>query len=235
MHKLIALNQNPDATDSIIARLVDLGALMDMSVAATLMRNITGQVVTYSVEPYLRAAVAYVLHTTRQEGADEIVLHVTNQCWNLHGAEGSHFFVFLKDVFDISRESANDTAMEAQCLSTMHRWAPGLLGYHDNSVSQAAEDLIQQKLFRFGPATVLGEAEDDQRRSRLMTLTGRHLAIACLTYLQDHYVARRVQAPRNVVAAFDRIIKRCEEYFQVEIEDNGLVAKFRQLLGGKQG
>lgn len=231
--KLLQINQNHIATDSIITRLMEFSPLMDNKVLATLRSGITGQLVAQPVAPYLRAAISYVRNSCNADNVDRLVTHVADQCWNMQGAEGRCFLDFLKEIFDSSRQTADFDAVEVQSLTLLPRWVPGLLGYIDRNVSSAVESFLKEKLFDHGAVPDFGDADPGDRRSRAMTSAGRHLAIACLTYLQDTYVSRGLQAPRDTVSPLDRVIKQCSPYYQIDSLEDGLDARYMELSQGK--
>ncbi|KAI1457701.1 hypothetical protein F4805DRAFT_427886 [Annulohypoxylon moriforme] len=229
--KLISLNQNPVATDSIISRLIGFNPVMDQKIYATLRLDITGDLTSHVVSPYLRTAVTYCRYSTNRENVFRLVNYVAGQCKNLQNAEGRAFFEFHRDVFDGPR-STGETMERIQLhgLGNIPKWAPGLLGYIDQGVSDDVDNFLQEKLFKHGPSPAFGENNGGLERSQAMNSAARLLAISCLEYLRDTYVVRAAQAARYTVVPLDRIIKKCEPYFHLDEDmDDGLELQFNEL------
>ncbi|KAI1212482.1 uncharacterized protein F4807DRAFT_450526 [Annulohypoxylon truncatum] len=217
--KLISLNQNPAATDSIIERLIGFNPVMDQKIYATLRLDITGDLTSHVVAPYLRAAITYCRCSSNGENVHRLISYVAGQCKNLQNAEGRAFFEFHRDVFDGARNTGETMEMiQFHGLDNIPKWAPGLLGY------------IDQALFRHGPSPTFGESNGGLERSQAMNSTARRLAISCLEYLRDTYVVRAAQAARYTVVPLDRVIKKCEPYFHLDEEiDTDLEVQFNEL------
>ncbi|KAI5922223.1 ubiquitin carboxyl-terminal hydrolase [Camillea tinctor] len=229
--KLIQLNQNPAATDSIISRLMGLNPLLDDTILATLRTGITGQLVAQTVAPYLRVAVMYCENSTSAENIHQLLHHVSSQCRNLQNAEGRAFFEFERDVYEGSRSTEeSDEAIRIQGLRNLPTWAPALLGGIDRTVSSDVEKFLQEKLFRYGPSPVFGDNHGGLAISREMNSAARLLAIRCLLYLRDTYVTRVIQAAKDNVLPLDRVIKQCDPYFKMDEDMNdALDSQYREL------
>ncbi|KAI0011823.1 hypothetical protein F4779DRAFT_571426 [Xylariaceae sp. FL0662B] len=229
--KLIQLNQNPVATDSIISRLMGMSHALDQRIYVTLRLGITGELVAHMVSPYLRVAVTYCRSSVNRETVHRLIHYVSNQCKNLQNAEGRSFFEFQRDIYEGMRNTGETSEMiQLHTLANLPRWAPGLLGYIDHTVSDDVDNFLQEKLFRHGPSPVFGESNGGLERSQAMNSAARRLGIACLEYLRDTYVSRSQQAARDTVVPLDRVIKKCEPYFKLEEEiDDGLEAHYHEL------
>ncbi|KAI1103786.1 hypothetical protein F4804DRAFT_309190 [Jackrogersella minutella] len=229
--KLISINQNPVATDSIIRRLIGFNQMMDYKIYVTLRLSITGDLTSHVVSPYLRVALTYCRYSTSGDNVHRMINFVTNQCKNLQNAEGRSFFEFQRDIFDAPRNTT-ETSEEIQLhgLENIPKWAPGLLGYIDQAVSDDVESFLHEKLLKHGPSPTFGESNGGLERSQTMNSAARRLAISCLEYLRDTYVVRAAQAARYTVVPLDRMIKKCEPYFRLDEEmDDGLEAQFNEL------
>ncbi|EMR70596.1 putative ubiquitin carboxyl-terminal hydrolase protein [Eutypa lata UCREL1] len=229
IEKLIQLDQNPIKTDSIVRRIMGLSPLMTRSVFTTLKIGITGQIVTYLITPYLRAAVTFCRNCAEPDLVRLLIRHISLQCRVIQNAEGRSFFEFQRDVFD-EHAGATSESVEIQSLETLSEWAPGLLGYLDRTISGEVEAFIQEKLLRHGPSPAFGESNGGLERSRAMNQAARQLAISCLEYLRDTYVSRSAQAARETVLPLDKVIKVCEPYFNLEDDvDEDLSIRFQGL------
>ncbi|KAI1143859.1 hypothetical protein F5Y05DRAFT_8632 [Hypoxylon sp. FL0543] len=229
--KLISLNQNPLATDSIIKRLIGFSSLMDQKMYATLRFGITGDLTSHAVSPYLRVAVTYCRYSTSVDNVHRLINWVSHQCKNLQNTEGRSFFEFQRDVFEGTRNTG-ETSEEIQLhsLENIPKWAPGLLGYIDQAVSDEVDNFLHEKLFKHGLSPVFGESNGGLKRSQAINSAARRLGISCLEYLRDTYVVRAAQAARYTVIPLDRVVKKCEVYFNIDEEmDDGLGAHFSEL------
>ncbi|KAI0840468.1 hypothetical protein F5Y06DRAFT_262834 [Hypoxylon sp. FL0890] len=229
--KLISLNQNPLATDSIIKRLIGFSALMDQKIFATLRFSITGDLASHVVSPYLRVAVTYCRYSTSIDNVHRLISWVSHQCRNLQNTEGRSFFEFQRDVFDGTRNTGETSEdIQLRSLENIPKWAPGLLGYIDQAVSDDVDNFLHEKLFKHGPSPVFGESNGGLQRSQAINAAARRLGISCLEYLRDTYVIRGAQAARYTVIPLDRVVKKCEAYFNIDEEMNdSLRVQFSEL------
>lgn len=229
--KLIQLNQNPVATESIIGRLVSFHAPMDLTVLRTLLSGITGQITSQLVTPYLRAGSIYCASSPNREHVHRLIRHVSDQCRTVQNAEARSFFDFQKHVFD-GRRSTGETAEQIQLhsLQILPLWIPGLLGYLDRTVSTPVEAFVREKLFKYGPTPVFDVISGGANRSQAMISAAKELAVSLLYYLHDTYVARRAQASRDTMGPFHRILHQCDPYFRApEDLDDHLTQKYNEL------
>lgn len=229
--KLIQLNQNPVATDSIISRLVSFHAPMDLTVLRTLLSGITGQITSQLVTPYLRAGLTYCASSPNREHVHRLIRHVSDQCRIVQSAEARSFFEFQRDVFDGVR-STGETTEEIQLhgLQNLPHWIPGLLGYLDRTVSAPVEAFVREKLFKYGPTPVFDDTSGGPSRSQAMITAAKELAISLLYYLHDTYVTRRAQASRDTMGPFHRILHQCDQYFRAHEDlDDHLNQKYSEL------
>ncbi|KAI1464645.1 uncharacterized protein F4812DRAFT_149220 [Daldinia caldariorum] len=229
--KLISLNQNPEATDSIIRRLISFAPVTDFKVFTTLRLNITGELASHMVSPFLRVAGTYCRYSTNYENVLRLISHVSNQCRNLQNAEGRAFLEFQQDLFQGVRNTGETSdIIQLRNLENIPRWAPGLLGYIDHSVSDDVENFLEEKLFRNGPSSAFGEMDGALEMPRAIILVIGRLAVSCLEYLRDTYVSRAAQAAKYTVDPLDRVLKKCEPYFSLnEGMDESLQVQYMEL------
>lgn len=234
--KLIQLNQNPVATDSIISRLVSFNAPMDVTVLRSLLSGITGQITPQVVTPYLRAALTYCTSSPNKEHVHRLIRHISDQCKTVQNAEARSFFEFHRDVFDGVRNTGEtNEEIQLHSLRNLPLWIPGLLGYLDRAVTAAVESFVREKLFRYGTIPIFDEASGGSNRSRAMTTAARELAVNILYYLRDTYVTRGAQASRDTMQPFHRILDSCDLYFRVPGDQDGdLALKYNGLYSCKR-
>ena len=229
--KLIQLNQNPVATDSIIGRLVAFNAQMETTILKSLLYGITGQITTQSVTPFLRASLVYCGSTPNKENLNRLIQHINDQCKVVQNAEARSFFEFQRDLFDRERNTG-ETKEETQLdnLRNLPTWIPGLLGYLDSTVSNAVEGFLREKVFKYGIVPVFEETSSGVGRAQAMVTAARGLAVNVLLYLRDTYVARGAQASKDTMQPFHRVIQQCIPYFRdLEDADDELSQKFYEL------
>lgn len=229
--KLIQLNQNPVATDSIIGRLVAFNAHMEVTVLKSLLSGITGQITTQPVSPYLRASLVYCASSPNKANVHRLIRHINDQCKCVQNAEARSFFEFQRDLFDRERNT-NESKEEIQlrCLRNLPIWMPGLLGYLDRNVSSAVEAFAREKIFKYSVTPVFEETSGGLNRSQVMITAARELAVNVLYYLRDTYVARGAQVSRDTMQPFHRILHQCGSYFRGHEDlDDELGQKYNEL------
>ncbi|KAJ3567288.1 hypothetical protein NPX13_g6822 [Xylaria arbuscula] len=229
--KLIQLNQNPVATESIIGRLVAFNAQMETTVLKSLLYGITGQITTQSVTPYLRAGLVYCASTPNKGNLMQLLEHINDQCKVVQNAEARSFFEFQRDLFDQDRNTGESKEeIQLDGLRNLPVWTPGLLGYLDNTVSNAVEGFVHDKIFKYGITPVFDETSHGPSRGQVMVMAARGLAVNLLYYLRDTYVARGAQVSKDTMTPFTRVIQQCVPYFrEVEEPDDELSRKFFEL------
>lgn len=235
--KLIQIDQNPSATESILKRLMGSSAKMDQKIYATLRVGITdSQPNLPPVGPYLRAAVWYIQHSENASNVQQLVIYACAQCRSLTSMEGMAYLVFFQTIFDAPRRTEGDAVkVRIKSLRDLPRWVPGLLGYMDRSVSYKLEFFLDETLWQIEPTPEELCEEGGDELTRETVVAAKKLGIACLLYLQETYVTHGAQAPRESVIVFERVIKRCREFFS---EDNAAVGaeldrQFNELMSGK--
>ncbi|KAK8049931.1 Ubiquitin carboxyl-terminal hydrolase 34 [Apiospora phragmitis] len=216
--KLIQIDQNAVATDSIIGRLMELSRRMDQKVLHTLRYRITGQMVSHAVAPYLRMAVLYVQASNEPERVEHLINHVNSQAMTLQNvAEGLNFLDFFKETFDSSRVSQKSLDdVELQGLRNLPYWAPGLIGSVDRAVSYSTELFLHDVVFSHGTSPSFGEEDGGAVRSQAIARAGAEIAIECL-------------APRDPVGRLESIINLCEGYFNADLGVDGLREQYQEL------
>ncbi|KAH7041162.1 uncharacterized protein B0I36DRAFT_235736 [Microdochium trichocladiopsis] len=212
--KLIQIGQNLPATNSIIRRLMNLSTIMDDCIFMTLKTAITGQFVHYSVAPYLRAARVYCRFSQNDENIERLRTHINGHCGNVQNAEARSFFEFQRYVYT----SAEDFDEQVRTMASFHKWAPGLLGHIDHTVSRDVCHFIQDTLLRYGPAPDFSEDHDGLAKAKAVVAGARRLCLMCLIYLRDNHVERGVPAARDTVYPLLQVISDCESYFSPEDE-----------------
>ncbi|KAH8673876.1 ubiquitin c-terminal hydrolase [Xylariales sp. PMI_506] len=233
--KLIQLNQNYTSTDAILRILMDFSPLMDDKICITLQGGITGQLAAHFVAPYLRAAATYVEIGTNPANVEQLIIHICNQCKTLSNVEGMSFLDFFREIFDNVRPEDDPHDALINNLRILSRWVPGLLGCMDRNVSHSVEDFLEDVLWQWGPTPVFEDSDGGVERSQATVIAAKDLALACLMYLQETYISRGAQAPRDNVAPLERTIRRCAAYFSNEgpAGSGNMDRQYAELFAGK--
>ncbi|KAI0446011.1 hypothetical protein F4803DRAFT_559647 [Xylaria telfairii] len=229
--KLIQLDQNPVATESIIIRLATSNTRMDTIVLGSLLSGITGQITPQPVTPYLRAGLNYCTSSSNRESIHRLIRHVSDQCRIVQNSEARSFYEFQRDIFDGVRNTGeSNEEIQLHSLRNLPLWIPGLLGYLDRAVSGAVEVFVHEKLFKHGTTPAFEAACGGTSRSQAMVTAARELAVNILYYLRDTYVTRVAQVSKDTMQPFHRILQKCDLYFgEHEDPDDNLGAKFKEL------
>lgn len=229
--KLLEIDQVPEATNSIIGRLVESGEELDMRVFNTLRKKIQGET-TQAMDSSIRAAGRYVELSESLEKAQALIKQVCSQACNLQQNEGRVFLDFV-DLILRSRRPNEELARARRffMMEVMPTWAPFLLVYGDEYTRNAAEQLINDRLFQRGGISA-GDAGMEQE-----TLDGviRQMGIKCLIYLREVHVKRRMQLERSAAGNILRIIGSCVPLYEgsdemIDYADDA--AEFRAIQGG---
>ncbi|KAK5627808.1 hypothetical protein RRF57_003523 [Xylaria bambusicola] len=229
--KLIQINQNPVATDSIIGRLVAFNAQLEATVLKSLLCGITSLITSQPVTPYLRASLVYCASTPNKENLSRLLRHINEHCKAVPNAEARSFFEFQRDVFDRERNTGESKEeIQLDSLRNLPIWVPGLLGYLDGTVSSAVETFVHEKVFKYGTAPFFENGTSGLNRSQAMVTAARELAVNILRYLEDTYVVRGAQVSKESMQPFHRIIDQCIPYFRdhEDLEDE-LSRRFYEL------
>jgi ubiquitin carboxyl-terminal hydrolase 34 len=235
--KLIGIHQNHPATYSILANLIRCSRLMEDKIFRTLRLAIGGHVTAHLNSPYLQvASQVYCRFGTQPVAIDKLVAHINQQCMCLQNTEGRAFLEFQRDVFDTPREKSGESREEVLLmgLENLADWVPGLLGYFDSVVTGEVELFLHEKLFRFGSSPDFGDTIDGMKRAEVMVNSARSLGTQCLVFLRDTYVNQRMSVSTQLVVTFERVIKECRNYFDLNepIEDS-MTADFVKLAQSK--
>ncbi|KAI0455620.1 hypothetical protein F5B21DRAFT_503179 [Xylaria acuta] len=229
--KLIQLNQNPIATDSIISRLATSNTQMDIIVLRSLLSGITGQITPQPVTPYLHAGFNYCASSPNREGVHRLIRHVSDQCMTVQNSEARSFFDFQRDLFDGVRNTGeNNEDIQLHSLRNLPLWIPGLLGYLDRTVSGSVEVFLHEKLFKYGTTPVFEAASGGSIRAQAMVTAAKELAVNILYYLRDTYVTRVAQVSKDTMQPFHRTLAKCDLYFRENEDlDDNMGPKFKEL------
>ncbi|KAK2025583.1 ubiquitin carboxyl-terminal hydrolase [Colletotrichum zoysiae] len=217
--KLIDLDQEPTYTASIIKRMIHLNPEMNQKVFLAIKSMITGQVVQYSMTPYIRAAVLFSEESSNSGCVQALFRHIAFQCRNLQNTDGKAFLDFFKLAY-VSLQNEGEEVRAARYPLYMEHvptWAPSLLGYYDAEVRRGAEEFLS---VWFANHEALDDNDDNM--AAVLNVVARRLAMNCLMYLREHVVQRRAQVAKQSTEPLLTVIAKCEPFFTSGVAVNGM-------------
>jgi len=239
MEKLIAINQNEEATHSILEKLMRKSTVLELHLYNTLKQYISAVPGASNLNaPYLRvASEVFCPFSTQADLIEDLIQHVNSECMTHLNPEAAAFFEFQRSVYEGTRLNSGDppAAVRISMLKKIPDWAPGLLGCHDLTVSAEVEHFLQERLFKLISTSSALAGENDFQSNYLFEIvaeTAKRLGIACLVYLHENYVARRVDVASRAVAPLERVIRDCSKFCNPGNGDT-LTDRLIQLSQGK--
>lgn len=213
--KLISIDQNPQATNAIIARLIVTHPAMEGKIFTTLKANITSNTAAAPQSPFLRAAAVFMRNVKSTHLAAQMMTHLSEQCRGVAHGEGRAFFETLRGLY-YGRTSATgqiDLSALIEGLRYIPIWVPGLLCYFDTSVSSNVEAFLQDSIFLYGPNPQFDEDEGGQERAAELILAVKRLGVEMLQYIQFAFIQRDIPISSTVVSAIQRLMSECAPYY----------------------
>ncbi|CAK7566532.1 MAG: hypothetical protein SEPTF4163_004479 [Sporothrix epigloea] len=231
--KLISLDQNAQATNACIVRLMTIHPAMESKVFATLKANLTSNASACPQQPFLRSARVFIQNVKTTELASQMMAHISQQCRGLANSEGRAYFETLRGLFQGPRGTARPAIGSAAVdgLYYVPVWAPGLLCYFDPAVSLSVESFLQDELFSHGPRPQFGTDQESLERAELLKVTVKRLGVETLQYIQLAFVQREIPIGYSTAAALQHLFAECTPYYDSgdeETEDE-LSLEFRRL------
>ncbi|KAI9167392.1 Ubiquitin carboxyl-terminal hydrolase [Paramyrothecium foliicola] len=215
LEKLLGIDQAREHTASIVGKLVGAGAEMEGTVQRTLRKNIRGATSTQAMDPFLRGAATYIEYTESEAHAQDLAIYVCSQAKHLQNTEGYAFLDFVRTCLQLRRDDEEFVeSMHDFTVETFADWAPYLLVYGEPEVRAETEELLHSELFRVPPSMVTDPNLGEDAQAQLVIETVRRLGHACLVYLREAHVKRRVQLGREAAATIIQVIGDCREYFE---------------------
>lgn len=232
LEKLILLNQNLQATESIIKTYMSYGPRYEELLLRTLAANITGtssnsQLPLLQNAPYLHIA-GHVFCRLASEPAliRHLINHVLEQTLKIENGEGAAFLEFHVTVFDGPWKNTRISRREVLMLglSNLKIWVPAMLAYNDPAVGQEVQAFLDERLFK---SLNMPDTDDlDNDVAKLLIEAARGLGCRCLFYLKQYYASRRISLRPPLLSAFTDVIEKCSAYFDPEDKSDAAVAFF---------
>lgn len=240
MEKLIAIEQNTEATDSILVHLIGEQRSLEEKLLRTLRANIHGHVPQYHNYPFLRVASAvFCRYARRPEAIRMLMMHINHECMILQNNEGGSFLEFQVNVFEGPRENTGESPQQILLCSieAIPEWAPGLLAYFDSAIAKQTEAFLVDRLFGQDAESPAGlENGASVAVANKVREAGRRLALQLLAYLRETYLNRNQEVPGRLVAQFERVINMCSRFFDLNepVEDDAACEFIRLRHGASQ-
>ncbi|KAL8350358.1 hypothetical protein RB598_005598 [Gaeumannomyces tritici] len=214
--KLLVINQNMPATESIIESLVRLSMVMEYKVLTTLMVAINGAIVSHVNQPFLRAAVVFCRRSRNPSRINELFMHICDQCRSLNNNEGRAFLDFHRDVFEVLNVSGQQESMPfaRDGLANLHKWVPFLMGYYEPQVGSDVFDFLFSEIFTHGPAADFEDDAGGVDRSEALDVAAQRVAIESLKLLKATYVLRGNQIQKQIFQNFEQLFDETDKYFE---------------------
>lgn len=234
--RLIGINQNPDATKSILSTLMLGSWQMESMLCNTLQVNIKGHAAAPLNSPYLSiASLVFYPLASSPETILRLLQHVNLQCMSLDNNDGFAFLEFQRAVFAGARQNSGESEAEiiTQSLALLPDWAPGLLTYpRDAGVCDDTELFLTERLFS-RDAYHLMDSLDEVVMMEKVRQAARSLALRLLYSLRENYLDQGAEMRGSFVGNVDRVLKECSRYFNLEELDKDRGAK--EFLDLKHG
>ncbi|KJR88706.1 uncharacterized protein SPSK_06843 [Sporothrix schenckii 1099-18] len=231
--KLIAIDQNPQATNAIIAHLMATHPAMEAKVYTTLKANVSSNAAAAPQSPFLRATIVFLQNAKSEPLASGMMKHLSEQCRGVAHGEGRMFFETLRGLYHGRTAATGQVDVKAiiDGLRYIPIWVPGLLCYFDMSVTSHVEAFLQENIFSYGPNPQFEEDEGGQERATELVLAVKRLGVEMFQYIQVAFIQRDAPISGTVVGAVQRLMTECVPYYSQadgEPEDE-LSAQFLNL------
>ncbi|KKP04545.1 hypothetical protein THAR02_03371 [Trichoderma harzianum] len=229
VEKLLAIDQAREATHNILGRLTAVSTQMDLRVFNTLRRKIQGETTTEPLDPFLRGASAYLENTLSANHGQSLTRHIAAQAQSLHSTEGMVFLEHFQASLHLKRKDgsmAQTTA--ASSLETLPDWVPHLLVFPDSELRHNTERFLDAELFSLAPDVSGEDTTMHDGREGVRDIIQR-LGIACLLYLRDVHIRRRILIGRETASTVVRVVGKCGAYFSETPDSDDHGADFRLL------
>lgn len=220
--KLLHINQNPVATDAIIASLLNFPPLsdnLDPYIHKAIMYGINRRGgASAPCGPFLRAALMYCQHSRNPRAIAMTVTHVSKVASHLDHGDGTDFLTFFKDLFNLSSSHSDVSPDELFkfLLDQIPVWGPGLLTYYETLVRADTEQLLNEVILSHGGELSPGATNEEIEKTRIFAQVAQKLGLACLEHLLETYIKPRQQAVRAQLNQIYSVIDACADFFDYD-------------------
>ncbi|PSS03887.1 hypothetical protein BD289DRAFT_358590 [Coniella lustricola] len=220
MEKVISLNQNTEAVNSIIVHILDRRWHIRDSVLNTLLANTAATKDDFGGRgPYLRAAKVFRDASHDKKHVDQLNQHIAEQSIYLARSEPEDVWNFFKDI-STGLEDASEIAVQAymQRLKYLPMWAPALLVHHDPAVAVQVESVLQNEIFRHGPNPEIAEGVEREQIALAISECARQLGQNLCEFANEAYIKGDQTVSSQTVTLVQRVLGLCAPYFNAEEE-----------------
>ncbi|KAF4967814.1 hypothetical protein FSARC_4706 [Fusarium sarcochroum] len=244
VEKLLALDQAQGHCDRIIRLLAGMGDAMDRRILETLKQCIRGETSTQAMDPFLRAASAYIESTELLNNATAMVHHIFLQTKSLQNTEGVYFLRFFATALNLKQQDKEFTkSVRSFSLDRVPKWVPFLVAYPDQIVRTNTELFLDRQLLEVLAETTPSDGDGSWSDHEDIKQTVKQIGLACLEYLQEHHVRKRAYLSRDIADKFLGLIAQCAEAVDMDpdtqseldteflaMQDADVVDPFRRLI-----
>lgn len=221
LDKIIGINQNVEATDAIVARILEDKWPLEEDLLATLLANTmppNGAPAVYG--PYLRVAADFCRLSYHSQKLDRLIGHIAQCSKVLAASEPKAVWAFFKEVMDGPREHSgeSETEIQIQCLKYLPFWAPALLAHYDQNLSYQVETVLNEKIFRYGTKPQIEDEYGGEERAEAVAQCARMLGNATCDYVNEAFIRRTHTVPIATFAVLQRVLTQCGNYFDANDE-----------------
>ncbi|KAF8857285.1 ubiquitin C-terminal hydrolase-like protein [Acephala macrosclerotiorum] len=229
VEKLLMIEQNLPATETIIIHLLDWPETLDSYILQAILHGIKQRLHTRS---FLRAAILFCENSKSSKAFYTILSHASKVASHCDG-DGNDFLQFFRDVLNTEDGQLNVSKEDVSklFLEQIHVWGPALLTDSDSLVRQSTESLLQDLVLKHGPEIDFGSSEEAQEKSAVIAMTAKKLGLACLDYMHDRFVRQRQPAVRSILEQIQGVIENVKEFFDPEDHDDIYVRRFFEQYG----
>lgn len=216
LDKVISINQNVEATDAIVARILEDKWPLEEDLLNTLTVNTVpadGIAVVYG--PYLRVATVFCRFSYKPLNIERLIGHIAEYSKFLAASEPKAVWGFFNEVMNGSREHSGESkyTIEVQSLTYLPFWAPPLLAHYDPSLSQQVETVLNEKIFQFGTNPQITEEIGGEERAKAIVACAMHVGRETCQYVKEAFINRTNAVPIGTVAVLQRVLTQCGKYF----------------------
>lgn len=221
LDKVIGLNQNIEATDAIVARILEDRWPLEEDLLNTLIVNTlppNGAPAVYG--PHLRVAAVFCRLSYHAEDIDRLVEHIAQYSKVLSASEPKAVWCFFKDVIDGPREHSGESKMDIhmQCLKYLPSWAPALLAHYDPDMSQQVEAMIDEKMFQLDLKHEFEGADAVEEMDARVAECARLLGNLTCDHVNEAFIRRTHTVPVATATVIQRVLTLCGNYFDSNTE-----------------
>lgn len=219
--KIISTPQNVEATDAIIAHILEHKWEMDLDILQTLVTNLTPQQAYVVYAPYLRVAERYCQLSHYADRINELIQHVAGNSKAVAVSEAKALWSFFRNAVDGARlhSGESQTSICMQSLRYMPAWAPPLLEHYDSILSSEVEAMLNEKVFSFGKNSAFEEEHGGEAMGEAVSGCAKRIGIQCCEYARDVYIRRNQAVQTSTVAVMQRVLNKASSHFDEEEPD----------------